>query len=103
MKTFNPKVGDRVRRIGEHGAPICEVLGVTQSHMWLYVPGATTPITWPVNSAWEVVPSFPERWFNVYPDGTIHAYTNVHMASGRKGPIGTIHLSPDGTVEMVHL
>lgn len=51
--------------------------------------------------AWSEVPTYPERWCNVYEDGIAPEFTTRAEADQfGVGRIGVIHLRPDGTTTM---
>ncbi len=62
-------------------------------------------------AAWSEVPTYPERWVNVYPHGgagvgpedhglTYHASREDADAAAKPRRIGVLHLHPDGTTTM---
>lgn len=68
---------------------------------------------WHAASAYERVPSFPEQWINVYPQGGGYgrAFYSREEADAMSAPervgqparIGVVHLAADGTLTMEQL
>lgn len=97
MSEYEPQVGDRVDWAGDKGA----VLATHEESVWVLLDrgyAATARVVDLVK-----LPTFPERWINVYPNGVASEWFSREIAderNGRDDRLGVIHLHADGSLTM---
>lgn len=100
------KVGNRVRSAAVGGDAL--VVTAVGERRFLAIDAHGVEYHYRIDGDWLLVPEpvvYPERWFNVYADGSsAGAYSRSEAdrwaSNNAEDRLGVIHLHPDGTVEL---